>query len=74
MKWTILDPDLVDSSKFGLSKIFSVKVAKWTGKSDIRLFQLSGWINYAELSDIDQITKEQLTTSRWFIYAAKGIK
>ena len=73
MKWTILDPDLVDSSIFGLSKIYTVKVAKWTGKSDIRVFQLSGWITYAVLSDFDPITKEQLTTSEWFIYAAKGV-
>jgi hypothetical protein len=73
MKWTLLDPDLVDSSKFGLTKIHACKVAKWIGKSDIRGYQLRGWITYADLSEVDPKTKEQLTSSKWFIYAAKGV-
>jgi hypothetical protein len=73
MKWTLLDSNLVDSSIFGLSKIYTVKVAKWTGKSDIRGYQLRGWVTYADLSEVDPITKEQLKTSEWFIYAAIGV-
>jgi hypothetical protein len=72
MKWTLLDPETIDSSIFGLSKLYAVKVAKWTGKSDIRGYQLSGWITYADLSDIDPISREKLQQSEWFIYAAKG--
>jgi hypothetical protein len=73
MKWTILEPEVIDSSIFGLSKIYAIKVAKWTGQSDIRGYKLRGWITYADLTDFDPITKEQLKTSEWFIYAAKGI-
>jgi hypothetical protein len=72
MKWEIIDTDLVDSSKFGLTKVHACKVAKWTGKSDIRTFQLKGWVTYAELTDTDPINGEQLKSSQWFIYAAIG--
>ena len=73
MKWTFIDPALVDKKIFGLNEIFACKVAKWHYKYDVRGFYLKGWETHADLVEFDPITNKKLNVSQWYIFAAKGV-
>jgi hypothetical protein len=58
MKWTHLENDL--------------KVAKWTGKGDVRGFSLRGYNTSADLIDFNPVTGEDIKTSTWFVFAKRN--
>ena len=73
MKWTYLDPATVDKSIFGYKRsIYTVRVAKYHGKFDVRSFRLKGCDLFADLLNYNPVTGKSLKQSVFFIFAAKG--
>ncbi len=70
MKWTHLPPCLISPHVFDFVPNV-VKVARFSGVGDIRMFRLRGWKSFAELSDHDPRTGEPLRSSQWFVFVAK---
>jgi len=73
MKWTFISPESVQAAVFGLSEVYALKVARYNGE-EVRCFSLKGWRTYADFTDIEPRTGENLDSSEWFVFAAKGRK
>lgn len=70
MKWTYLSSCDVAPSIFGVAPNV-VKVAKFKGEGDVRMFRLRGWNSFADLLDCDPRTGKQLQASHWFVFVVR---
>lgn len=70
-RWTFLDPQTASPELFGLEDILALKVKRHTGDQDVRTVRVYGWRTFAEFTDRDPKTGEELEMTKWFIFAAK---
>lgn len=70
MKWTYLSPSNITSELFGFIPSI-MKVARFNGKCDVRMFRLRGWKSIADLLDHDPRSGKTLRTSQWFVFVAR---
>lgn len=73
LNWVHLDPCFVDGpSMFGFEPTV-VRVARWHGGHDIRAFSLRGWASFADLLEIDPVTRRRLKEPVWFVFTGKRV-
>jgi len=70
MKWTYLSSSSITSELFGFTPSV-LKVARFNGKYDVRVFRHRGWKSFADLLDHDPRTGKTLRASQWFVFVAR---
>jgi hypothetical protein len=72
LTWAFVDPTAVNPEMFGLDDVIAVKVKRHSGERDVRSVSIPGWRTFAEFTNHDPLSGEELPMTEWFVFAAKG--
>ena len=71
-RWAFVDPAEINPEVFGLDDVIAVKVRKHCEDRDVRTVSIPGWRTFAEFTNRDPLSGEELPMTEWFVFAAKG--